>query len=275
MGHLSRADMEAALDFAAFANALASTDEDADALLLGRIVEMIGCDAAGYDHFDKLAGVVLSEVEYPVSPIAGPGDPRLHHLLMTQNPFCDYRSGTGAWSAVRLTDVVDMRHHRRTELFSLVQEDDRKVLGLPLAFEVQMRLPGGGRTHRTIAFARSRRDFSRRDVMLLNIVRPLLMGFEARRARERAMLPPGPSTDAFHVTRREGEILDLVAAGATNAQIAQGLWISPDTVRKHLENVYLKLGVSSRTAALARTGRTLAASERHWTGPASRNAAIR
>ena len=50
--------------------------------------------------------------------------------------------------------------------------------------------------------------------------------------------------------------MDLVAEGASNAEIGLRLWISPNTVRKHLENIYLKLEVGSRTAAMARTGRS-------------------
>lgn len=53
------------------------------------------------------------------------------------------------------------------------------------------------------------------------------------------------------LTAREREILELVAAGKTNAEIAETIWIAPGTVRKHLENVYEKLGVHSRTAAVA------------------------
>lgn len=53
------------------------------------------------------------------------------------------------------------------------------------------------------------------------------------------------------LTPREREILDLVAEGRTNAEIAEHLWVSPVTVRKHLENVYAKLGVHTRTAAAA------------------------
>ena len=50
---------------------------------------------------------------------------------------------------------------------------------------------------------------------------------------------------------REREILGLVAQGMTNIQVARMLWISPGTVRKHLENVYEKLGVHTRTGAIA------------------------
>jgi DNA-binding CsgD family transcriptional regulator len=61
--------------------------------------------------------------------------------------------------------------------------------------------------------------------------------------QERRRLPP--------LTPREREILDLVAEGKTNADIAEILWVSPGTVRRHLENVYAKLGVHTRTAAAA------------------------
>ena len=57
------------------------------------------------------------------------------------------------------------------------------------------------------------------------------------------------------LTDREREILERVAAGKTNAEIAEAIWIAPGTVRKHLENVYEKLGVHSRTAAVATLNR--------------------
>ncbi|HYZ78728.1 MAG TPA: LuxR C-terminal-related transcriptional regulator [Gaiellaceae bacterium] len=61
---------------------------------------------------------------------------------------------------------------------------------------------------------------------------------------------PGDGVELL--TPREREILGLVDEGKTNAEIATELWISPTTVRTHLENVYAKLKVGSRTAALAR-----------------------
>jgi DNA-binding CsgD family transcriptional regulator len=58
--------------------------------------------------------------------------------------------------------------------------------------------------------------------------------------------------DDFGLTPRETEILDLVAEGKTNPEIAEILGIAPTTVRRHLENVYAKLGVHTRTAAVTR-----------------------
>ena len=53
------------------------------------------------------------------------------------------------------------------------------------------------------------------------------------------------------LTEHELEILRMVAAGATNRQVAHHLFISVDTVKSHLENVYRTLGVSDRAHAVA------------------------
>ncbi len=51
------------------------------------------------------------------------------------------------------------------------------------------------------------------------------------------------------LTARQLEVLRLVAAGSTNGDIARELWVTEQTVKFHLSNVYRKLGVASRTEA--------------------------
>jgi DNA-binding CsgD family transcriptional regulator len=85
-------------------------------------------------------------------------------------------------------------------------------------------------------------DFSERERGLLALLRPHL--FEAYLAAERRR------HRTPQLTRRHWELLDLLAAGHTNAQIARQLGISQGTVRTHLENIYGRLQVSSRTAAV-------------------------
>ena len=53
------------------------------------------------------------------------------------------------------------------------------------------------------------------------------------------------------LTAREAEVLRLVAAGKTNRDIAVELVISEHTVARHLQNMFAKLGVSSRAGATA------------------------
>jgi DNA-binding CsgD family transcriptional regulator len=55
--------------------------------------------------------------------------------------------------------------------------------------------------------------------------------------------------DRAGLTKRELEVLRLVADGRTNQEIARSLGISVKTVEKHLEGVYAKLGVVSRVEA--------------------------
>jgi pimeloyl-ACP methyl ester carboxylesterase/DNA-binding CsgD family transcriptional regulator len=57
--------------------------------------------------------------------------------------------------------------------------------------------------------------------------------------------------DSHELTKRELEVLRLVAGGKSNQQIAAELVISRHTVRRHLQNIFAKVGVSSRAAATA------------------------
>jgi DNA-binding NarL/FixJ family response regulator len=60
---------------------------------------------------------------------------------------------------------------------------------------------------------------------------------------------PAPLDDSPGLTRRELEILQLVAEGHSNAQLARMLWVTEQTVKFHLSNIYRKLGVANRTEA--------------------------
>ena len=65
------------------------------------------------------------------------------------------------------------------------------------------------------------------------------------------------------ITPRQSDLLRLVADGHTNAQVARRLGLSEGTVRTHLENIYGRLRVSSRTAAVLRAFPDLAAQDRN------------
>jgi DNA-binding CsgD family transcriptional regulator len=92
-------------------------------------------------------------------------------------------------------------------------------------------------------FSRASSHFSPRELAILDLVGPVLQ----RLARER----PTPRLPAS-LTISERRMLCEVAAGLSNAEIAEGHVIAVATVRKHLENAYRKLGVTNRIAAIAR-----------------------
>ena len=105
--------------------------------------------------------------------------------------------------------------------------------------------PLGGADRRLLLFREEGSpDFSEREKSMLALARPHIAELHTRRDRELRCEP--------NLTPRQWEILRQVATGASNTQIARTLGLSDATVRKHLENVFLRLGVQSRTEALAR-----------------------
>jgi DNA-binding CsgD family transcriptional regulator len=85
------------------------------------------------------------------------------------------------------------------------------------------------------------RDFDERDRLLLTLLRPHLIA--AYRTAERRRRAPAS------LTPRQLELLQHVAQGYTNIQIARRLGLAEGTVRTHLNHIYERLGVTSRTAA--------------------------
>jgi LuxR family maltose regulon positive regulatory protein len=89
----------------------------------------------------------------------------------------------------------------------------------------------------------------------------LLAAFEQEQSGTNRLLEatkvPGPAPShtvqalALSLTRREQEVLRWLSAGASNQDIAEALVISLDTVKKHVSNLLGKLGVTSRTQAVA------------------------
>jgi ATP/maltotriose-dependent transcriptional regulator MalT len=72
-------------------------------------------------------------------------------------------------------------------------------------------------------------------------------------------VPGAPSsckTQVEQLSRREWEVLQMLVAGLSNADIGARLFVSQHTVKWHLQHIYEKLGVKSRTqaAVLARAG---------------------
>src|SRR6266498_1848699 len=74
----------------------------------------------------------------------------------------------------------------------------------------------------------------------------------AAAAHLRVAAPASPAGSGAAADRPADRTTPVVAVGCDNSAIAKRLVLSRDTVRKHLENAYARLGVSSRTAAVAR-----------------------
>jgi DNA-binding CsgD family transcriptional regulator len=151
---------------------------------------------------------------------------------------CSYPDRTGDLRSVtKNSDFYSARQWHSTGMYSECLQG--------VEHELMLCLPGGpGRTVRLIFFRGPGPDFSERDRALLTLLRPHLREAYLDAERRRRGVPD--------LTSRHWELLQLVAAGATNAQIGRRLGISEGTVRTHMANIFERLQVSSRTAALAR-----------------------
>jgi DNA-binding NarL/FixJ family response regulator len=77
------------------------------------------------------------------------------------------------------------------------------------------------------------------------------LGAVPDRARVAELASPTSAVPTAGLTGRELQVLALVATGRNNREIAEELSISDHTVRRHLQNIFAKAGVSSRAAATA------------------------
>jgi DNA-binding NarL/FixJ family response regulator len=78
-----------------------------------------------------------------------------------------------------------------------------------------------------------------------------VMPYEAEQARDELVRAAAAGQRQSDLTRREAEVLALVADGLSNRQIADRLVVSEHTVHRHVANIFVRLGVSSRAAAVA------------------------
>ena len=253
MVRLSRSDLEAVLDFAREVAVSAGEPERADQRVLGRIARLIDADMIKYGRVDA------SQQSHDVTLLGetaerSPTEEVLEALRSDENPYSAYarRTRQPHFAATRLFDVVDREAFRRTKLFQLIP--------FPDAPSVQMRMPGHGGFRWQLEVLQPGREFTNRQLALLDAARPWLELYEERRYRAWQLavvraVPPDRAA-AARLSVRENQVLDRLTDGSSNQEIADAMHIAPDTVRKHLENIYAKLGVTSRTAALARTGRT-------------------
>ena len=71
----------------------------------------------------------------------------------------------------------------------------------------------------------------------------------------RTMFPPKAEQPSPLLTERERDVLDLIAVGSTNREIAEQLYLSPHTVKEHTSALYRKLGARNRAEAVQRAQR--------------------
>ena len=235
----------------------------------GRLLELLGDVMGMLDLDELLPGVLRALLAAVPSKWAslndvGPGgvtalvEPHLDEIwfgkfapLAHQNPLYQYWQRTRDGRPVRFCDVCTREELESTELFQEVYRP------LGINYQVALALPNQPDRILAIVLHREDQEFSDEERDFLDRARPYLiqayrnaleyseLGREATDGLERALVDHG-------LTRREAEVLRLVALGRSNRDAARRLGVSDRTVQKHLERCFRKLGVDSRSQAAAR-----------------------
>ena len=212
--------------------------------VLHRLHELIPADTVLFaeldvEHGKPITDQFLNEGEhhafFGVEPDVTP-EPDWE-LRQTFLPY-SYWARTGDVAAVlRWSDFYSQAELKNHPFYDLLRRE------ATVRYSILVPLPGPPGRNRRIAFFRSTRDFTERDRLALQLLRPHLHEVYLDAERRRHGLP--------HLSRRERQVLQLVSQGYSNADIARTLFISVATVRKHMENVFNRTGVRTRSVAAA------------------------
>ena len=245
--HVSLTALESAVQFV---EDLADTDDPAD---LGRralpgLDRLVRADVPSYNEFGPEPGRVFycahpQDVTFSADSLAA------FSAHMHENPLINHLQITGDGSPAKISDFLSQESFHRLGLYA---EFYRQV---PVEHQIAIGLPPSAGRVIGIALSRGRGDFTEDDRDLLTVLRaPLVRATSRARSRQRArQVLTGPDDSQLAgLTSRELQLLELVAMGRTNTAIARMLEISPRTVAHHLDNIYRKLEVSGRVAAVYR-----------------------
>ena len=236
MSGVTRRDLEGALGLVSSVG----SPEDTDPFSLGLLADLrdlLDVATAAYCETSVVAAAGYGEYER----ITRPQPPWLSEALAAygkQDPahaaFC-----YAADRPVSISDFLTLSAFKHLDLYSNIS----RPLGAADCLRLYLPAPDG-RT-RFFFFESPTWGFSPRQRELLGLLRPHLILWRSRWGG-------GDPGLVARLTPRQREVLSWIERGETNAMIARRLWISEHTVRRHIENIFTRLGVATRTEAVAR-----------------------
>jgi DNA-binding CsgD family transcriptional regulator len=241
-----------------FRNLLTAIDRlDADCDLVGfperaiaAIAVVVDFDLGSYNELDALHGRNRFLL-VPDIPAARPGSPEYEafHYFVDQHPLIRHYRSSADLAPRKISDFMSDPTFRSlglyVDFFRAVDTNYQICLMIHRTTDLQV----------AVTLNRRNRDFDERDRARLAALQPRLTR-HYRVALRLALYAKqfGPASgreDApAYLTRREAEVLNWVALGKTNQEVAAIVGARPLTVKKHLEHIYQKLGVRNRTAAV-------------------------
>jgi DNA-binding CsgD family transcriptional regulator len=211
--------------------------------VLRTLAALVPCDSVTFGDLEPATGthyaldeVIGEEVSFLAEPSIDPADAFWQHY--DKSLHCSYPTRTGDDRTVTMrSDFYTTREWLKEPMYIDVLSEWH------FAFELMCPLPNvAGRSKRLLFFRSGSYDFTEEDRFALALLRPHVIEMVGR----------GRASAVAQLTERQTELLRLVAEGFTNAEIASALHLSPHTVRTHLTNIFERLGVTTRAAAVAR-----------------------
>ena len=167
--------------------------------------------------------------------------------LLDEHPLYRWYTSQPDWSPVRISDVIPWERFRRTRLLTEVLAP----AGACHMIAIMLVPPSSGQF---VYFGTTRADpdFTDDELRLCRSLQPCLVALYTTLT----LAEHSPHRETMTLTRREHAVLGYLADGLTAEAIARRMSTRPATVRKHLQNLYAKLGTSDRLGAVIR-GRDL------------------
>lgn len=201
-----------------------------------------------YDEVDHKTGVQENAVDQPMPISRKEFLERWEHVAL-DHPSVRYLTNGGTEPVFQLNDFVSEREFYETSLY----REFWRLLGINHQMNALLLTPT------RFAGVAVNRDtvFTKEEIQLMELMQPHFVQayHTARLLSGVASAPPVLDFEAWRsygFTRRECEVLQWLVEGKRNCEIAIILGVSPLTVKKHLEHIFVRLRVETRAAAAVR-----------------------
>jgi DNA-binding CsgD family transcriptional regulator len=214
--------------------------------------DLVPCESASYNEVRPgVRPIVVVDPHEQLSP----AELELFGSVAGENPLIAHYTRTGDGQPLRFSDLISCRRLHQLTIYDQIYR--HKGVEHQLAFV----LPAPPGQVVGIALNRERSDFTDEEAAMLELLRVPLQACYQRLLEYESLLAlhayegrdqVAERASELGLSERELQVMRGVISGASNAELGMGLGISRRTVEKHLQNIYVRLDVTSRTQAVGK-----------------------
>jgi DNA-binding CsgD family transcriptional regulator len=215
--------------------------------------DLVPCESASYNEVRPgVRPIVVADPHADLSP----AELEQFGSVAGENPLIAHYTRTGDGQPLRFSDLISRRRLHRLTIY------DQIYRHMGVEHQLAFVLPAPPGQVVGIALNRERSDFTDEEAAMLELLRTPLQACYQRLLEHESLI------DLLHaregrdqiaeracelgLSERELQVMRSVIRGASNAEVGLSLGISRRTVEKHLQNIYMRLDVTSRTQAVGK-----------------------